>query len=135
AGPTVLAGKLAGCKTAIHEANSIPGRTNRILGPFMNLTASHFESTLAKLGGKNQVALGMPIRPLNAAGSKQEARRSLGLDPDLETLLIMGGSQGARFLYQSIMAKLPELDKVLHRPVQVLWSTGENNLAELQPLA
>jgi len=131
-GPTVLAGKFAGCKTAIHEANSVPGRTNRILGSLMNLTASHFEATLRTLGGRNKVALGMPIRPLKMAASKEEARLAFGLEPITETLLIMGGSQGARFLYESLLDKLPEIDARRDKPLQVLWSTGEPHMDGLQ---
>lgn len=135
AGPTVLGAKLAGCKTALHEANSVPGRTNRILGAMMNLTAAHFDTTLKHLNGKNKVALGMPIRPLAAAESKAEARVALGLDASLDTILIMGGSQGAKFLYETILKQLPELDAELDGPVQLLWSTGEQHLEHLQSLA
>lgn len=135
AGPTVLGAWLAGCKTAIHEANSIPGRTNRILGPLVHLTAAHFESTLKRLGGRNKMAVGMPIRPLAAATSPAQARISLNLEPDKPTLLIMGGSQGALFLYESLIKVLPELDSKLSEPVQILWSTGEAHLVHLQALA
>lgn len=131
-GPTVLAGKLVGCKTAIHEANSIPGKTNKILSSFMDLTSTHFEATLSHLAGKKKLAVGMPLRPLSAASSKAEARTALGLEPGMETLLIMGGSQGAKFLYENIMNALPQLDRELDRPLQVLWSTGDQNLEDLQ---
>ncbi len=135
AGPTVLGAKFAGRKTALHEANSVPGRTNRILGSMMNLTASHFETTLKHLGGKTKMAIGMPIRPLAAAETKGEARIALGLNPDLDTMLIMGGSQGAKFLYETILKQLPHLDAALDRPIQILWSTGEQHLDHLLSLA
>ncbi len=134
-GPTVLAGKLIGCNTAIHEANSIPGKTNKILSPWMTLTSSHFEATLAHLGGKKKIAVGMPLRPLSAAATRDEARTALGLAAEKETLLIMGGSQGAKFLYENIMKLLPELDSQWDRPLQILWSTGDKNLEELQAKA
>lgn len=132
AGPTVLAGKLIGCRTAIHEANSVPGKTNRILGRWMDLTAVHFASTSKHLGGKKTLVTGMPIRELKPAATREEARRAVGLEPGLTTLLIVGGSQGAKFLYQQIAELLPQLDKRVKRPVQVLWSTGENNFSELK---
>ncbi len=135
AGPTVLGAKMASRRTAIHEANSVPGRTNRILGPMMNLTAAHFESTLNHLGGKKKIAVGMPVRPLSSAANKEDARAALGLDFDLETILIMGGSQGARYLYETILEQLPQLDSDLDRPVQILWSTGEQHLEHLSQLA
>lgn len=132
AGPTVLGAKFAGCKTALHEANSIPGRTNRILGPMMDITATHFESTLEHLGGRNKLAVGMPLRRLDYDLDRGEARKRLGLDPSMQTLLIMGGSQGAKFLYETIAGKLQELDQAVAGPVQVLWSTGQNNFDELK---
>lgn len=132
AGPTVLGAKFAGCKTAIHEANSIPGRTNRILGRLMDLTATHFESTLALLGGKKKLALGMPIRRLDYDLDRGEARERLGLARDTPTLLIMGGSQGAKYLYEAIARDLPKLDVQLTQPLQILWSTGQNNFADVK---
>lgn len=135
AGPTVLGAKFAGCKTALHEANSVPGRTNRILGSMMNLTAAHFESTLKHMGGKNKMAVGMPIRPLEAAATKADARMALGLNPEMDTILIMGGSQGAKFLYETILKQIPQLDAGLERPVQILWSTGEQHLDHLRALS
>lgn len=134
-GPTVLAGKLVGCKTAIHEANSIPGKTNKTLSPFMDLTSTHFEATLSHLGGKRKLAVGMPLRPLSARSPKAEARTALGLSPEMETLLIMGGSQGAKFLYENIMHVLPQLDRERDRPLQILWSTGEKNLEDMRAKA
>lgn len=132
AGPTVLGAKFAGCKTAIHEANSIPGRTNRILGRMMDLTATHFESTLRLLGGKKKLALGMPIRRLDYDLDRAEARGRLGLDPAIPTLLIMGGSQGAKYLYEAIARDLPRLDSALNQPLQILWSTGQNNFPDVK---
>ncbi len=132
AGPTVLGAKFAGCKTALHEANSIPGRTNRILGPMMDITATHFESTLDHLGGRRKFAVGMPLRRLDYDLDRAEARTRLGLDPSILTVLIMGGSQGAKFLYESIAAKLLELDQAVNGPVQMLWSTGQNNYDDLK---
>lgn len=131
AGPTVLAGRLAGCKVAIHEANSVPGKTNRMLAHFVDLTATHFDITLQSLGGKHKTVVGMPIRELNAADTKQEAREVVGLHPDKATLLVIGGSQGARHLYSALMEMLPRMDEQVTEPLQVLWSTGDNNFQEL----
>lgn len=131
-GPVTLGGVFSGAKTAIHEANSIPGKTNRILAPLVNLTAVHFPITLAKLKARKKIVTGMPIRPLAVIEDKRTAREKLGLHPEKKTLLIMGGSQGAKFLYQKIAAALPSVDKELSEPLQIYWSTGEANFAELQ---
>jgi len=129
AGPTILAAKLLGCRTAIHEANSIPGRTNRWLAPYMDLVAVHFKSTLKQLRTSRGEVVGMPIRALGWAGSRQDAAAKFGLNPEIQTALVMGGSQGARYLYEKIADSLPLLDSKLTAPLQLLWSTGEANHA------
>lgn len=131
-GPVTLGGVLAGVKTAVHEANSIPGKTNKILAPLVNLTAVHFPITTQHLKGRKTVVVGMPIRPLTQVADTATARESLGLDLQKQTLLIMGGSQGAKYLYEKITAALPALDKELKQPIQILWSTGQNNFSDLE---
>jgi UDP-N-acetylglucosamine--N-acetylmuramyl-(pentapeptide) pyrophosphoryl-undecaprenol N-acetylglucosamine transferase len=128
-GPTTLAAKLCGCRVAIHEANSIPGRTNRWLAPYMDLVAVHFASTLKQIKTSRGEVVGMPLRPMKWEGTRQEACEKLGLDAELTTVLITGGSQGARFLYEKICDALPSLDASFKHPVQILWSTGEANLS------
>lgn len=131
-GPAVLAGILAGRKTIIHEANSVPGKTNRLLAPYVSLTAVHFEQTLKQLRARKSAVIGMPIRESVGSGDRAEALRFFGLDPEKKTLLVLGGSQGARFLYQTIMSTLPALDRPENANLQILWSTGSGNFDELE---
>jgi UDP-N-acetylglucosamine--N-acetylmuramyl-(pentapeptide) pyrophosphoryl-undecaprenol N-acetylglucosamine transferase len=130
-GPAVLAGMLTGRKTIIHEANSIPGKTNRILAPYASLTALHFEETARQLRARRSIVVGMPIRETVGTGDREEAMRVFGLSPEKKTLLVLGGSQGARFLYQTIMNALPALDTPANANAQILWSTGSGNFDEL----
>jgi UDP-N-acetylglucosamine--N-acetylmuramyl-(pentapeptide) pyrophosphoryl-undecaprenol N-acetylglucosamine transferase len=132
AGPAVLAGALARKYTAVHEANSIPGKTNKLLAPFVKLFASHFNSCRTYVRTKNFKVTGMPIRQGITRGSRSEAVREFQLAPDKRTLVILGGSQGAKFLYQNLMKSLPALDITEHADVQILWSTGSANFEEMR---
>jgi UDP-N-acetylglucosamine--N-acetylmuramyl-(pentapeptide) pyrophosphoryl-undecaprenol N-acetylglucosamine transferase len=131
AGPAVLAGILARRPTIIHEANAVPGKTNRWLAPWVDLTAVNFPSTCRLLRARRCLAVGMPIRQDVLGGDRLEACREFGLDPAKRTLLVLGGSQGARYLYRALVASLSELDAPDLHDVQLLWSTGRDNFLEL----
>lgn len=128
AGPAVLGGFLAGRTTAIHESNAIPGRTNKILAPIVTFTAVHFAETLKCMRARRGAVVGMPIRASVLAGDRREGLEHFGLRVDVPTLLIVGGSQGAKHLYENTLKALPLLDRRLSGPWQVLWSTGKNNI-------
>ncbi|PKO16501.1 hypothetical protein CVU37_11020 [candidate division BRC1 bacterium HGW-BRC1-1] len=130
-GPAVLAGIFARRATAIHEANSVPGRTNRILAPLVSLATVHFETTGKYWKARRTVRVGMPLRKQVFEGERAEAMQQLRLDPARRTLLVVGGSQGARFLYENLMDALPSLDTPDHSDVQLLWSTGAANFEML----
>lgn len=131
AGPAVLAGVMAGRFTAVHEANSIPGKTNRLLAPFVKLFASHLNGCRRYVRTRNFVVTGMPIRDSATRGSRAEAIREFQLAESRRTLVVLGGSQGAKHLYSVLMKALPALDTPEHDDVQILWSTGSANYMEL----
>lgn len=131
AGPALLAALLMRRATVIHEANSVPGRTNRWVARWVNVAAVNFPCTCAALRGANCLAVGMPIREEVTRGQREEGYSSFQLDRAKQTLLILGGSQGARNLYRSILEALPTLDIPRATCLQLLWSTGVNNFSEL----
>lgn len=130
--PPLIAAKLLGVPLVLHEANSIPGKVNRLLAPFAEIVGVHFPETVHLLKGKT-IEVGMPLRKgFRSTGfPASEARKHFGLLPDRTTLLIFGGSQGAR----SINALVYEALKQLETPslLQVLHLTGDPQMAiELQ---
>lgn len=128
--PPLMAAKLAGVPFFLHAADVIPGRVIRLMAPFAELTVLHFEQAVAYLRGRSTVAP-MPLREGLRLGavSKAEARCALGLQPDLTTLLVFGGSQGARRLNQLVSAALLKNNL----PLQVIHYTGDAEVAtELQ---
>jgi UDP-N-acetylglucosamine--N-acetylmuramyl-(pentapeptide) pyrophosphoryl-undecaprenol N-acetylglucosamine transferase len=132
AGPAVLAGILARKPTAIHEANSVPGKTNRVLSRWVDLCAVNFEAAGKRMKARRTEVVGMPIRQHVLDGSREEAVRFFRMDGEKRTLLVVGGSQGARYLYQTLMEALPILDEPEHGDVQILWSTGTDNFEALE---
>lgn len=123
AGP-IVAGRLAGAPVFLHEANSIPGRANRWLAPLAREVFVGFESAAARLKCKRVSTVGMPVRPeLLEEADAGAARMALGLDPDGDVLLIMGGSQGASAINEAALASAGALAKA--RPgLQFIHLTG-----------
>jgi UDP-N-acetylglucosamine--N-acetylmuramyl-(pentapeptide) pyrophosphoryl-undecaprenol N-acetylglucosamine transferase len=110
--PPILAAKNIGAKTFLHESNTIPGRANRFLARSVDEAFVGFPEAVSKLRAKKTSATGTPVRPQfseqSAIGNRQSAI-ALGLDPNLPTILIVGGSQGASGLNEMILSTLPLL--------------------------
>src|SRR5690606_1519461 len=67
----------------------------------------------------------------SSGADKPDANRNLDNKKPV-SLLIMGGSQGAKFLYESIANQLPVMDASVAQPLEILWSTGEAHFDELK---
>ncbi len=102
-GPLVLLAAWLGIPTVILEQNVRPGFTNRILLPWVKKAVAAFEASLPYLKGKG-IFLGNPVRREFYVLPPKERTERL-------TLLIFGGSQGSRFLNQTVAATLPLLIK------------------------
>lgn len=111
----------------IHEANALPGKANRLLSRCARAVAVQFAEAghaFRAAVGERIEAVGMPVREeLLEPADPREARRAYGLDEDAFTLLVMGGSQGAKRLNEIVCAALPELER-LETPVQVVHLAG-----------
>lgn len=115
--PPLIAALLMRIPIILHEANSVPGRVNRLLSPLAKLTAIHFPET--QIGGK-PVLVQMPIR-FKAEGNKKIALQELNLNEGKHTILIFGGSQGASKLNHLFLSLVPALDP---NKFQVIHLTG-----------
>ena len=126
--PAYVAAALARKPLVIHEANSLAGIANKIGARLTKYVAIAFPNS-----DLNGAITGMPIRHEivdSVAGyDKGQARIELGLDPILPTLLVTGGSLGAKTLNDSVVASLPKLKAA---GIQVLHIVGDSSgLAEL----
>jgi UDP-N-acetylglucosamine--N-acetylmuramyl-(pentapeptide) pyrophosphoryl-undecaprenol N-acetylglucosamine transferase len=92
----------------IHEQNSIPGLTNRIAARWADRVAVSFPGSAQRFRRPERcVVTGNPVRTdvlaLERDARQADARARFGLDPDLPTLLVFGGSQGARRLNEAVV--------------------------------
>jgi UDP-N-acetylglucosamine--N-acetylmuramyl-(pentapeptide) pyrophosphoryl-undecaprenol N-acetylglucosamine transferase len=108
--PAVIAASWNRAPSLIHESNAIPGKANRWAG----ILAGHIAVGLADcapfFGRKPVTVTGTPIRAALRKGKVADAREQLGLDPKRLTVLIVGGSQGARAINDAVASALPWLD-------------------------
>ncbi len=120
--PIILAAKIKGIPILLHEANSIPGQANRWLAPLASCIGVHFPSTIPYFK-KNVFEVGLPLREgySNGVISQELARDYFGLEKNKRTLLIFGGSQGAKSL-NTIVSQGMEFFK--NRDLQLIHLVG-----------
>ncbi|HKP93097.1 MAG TPA: undecaprenyldiphospho-muramoylpentapeptide beta-N-acetylglucosaminyltransferase [Chthoniobacterales bacterium] len=117
----VLAGKMRGVPTFIHESNAIPGKANRLTARMVRAVLLGFKECAAFFPNARTEVTGTPIRSELQPMDPRTARQKLGLQEDLPTLLVMGGSQGASGINQAVIKALPALQNV---PLQVIHLAG-----------
>lgn len=123
-GPTLKAAQKAGVPTLIQEQNSYAGVTNKLLADKAEKICVAYEG-MERFFPKDKIVLtGNPVRKnlTDAADSKTKARSSFGLNPDQATVLVVGGSLGARTINESMEAGIR---KFLDAGLQVIWQTGK----------
>ncbi|OXA96122.1 undecaprenyldiphospho-muramoylpentapeptide beta-N-acetylglucosaminyltransferase [Flavobacterium hercynium] len=123
-GPLLQAAGAAGIPTVIQEQNSFPGITNKLLSKKANAICVAYEN-LGRFFPKEKIVLtGNPVRQdlIDIDSKREEAIAFYGLDTTKKTLLILGGSLGARRVNQLIEK---ELKNILSQDVQVIWQCGK----------
>lgn len=130
--PPVYAGHKMGLKTFIHDSNARPGRANVLTSRFCTQVFLGMEPARTFFPHRETVTTGTPVRPeIIHLPSREEAAAAFGLDPHKTTILITGGSQGARRLNElsaGAAALLPE-------DIQVLHIAGARDLETVSQLA
>lgn len=123
-GPAYIAAWREHIPLVIHEANAKPGIANRLGSRFSRYVGVAFRGTVLP----HARFVGMPLRReierLDRAGSRGEAIAFFGLDEARPTLLVTGGSQGARDLNETVLAAVPA---ILAAGWQVLHIVGERS--------
>ncbi len=124
-GPTLKAAQKAGVPTLLQEQNSYAGVTNKLLGKKAKRICVAYDGMDRFFPGDKIVMTGNPVRKdlLEKQMTPAKARESFGLDPVKPTVLVVGGSLGARTLNESMEAGLKDLNKA---GIQVIWQTGKN---------
>ena len=125
-GPVLVAAKLRGVPTAIHEQNAFPGLTNRALARFVKAVAVAFADAAPRLKRDDAVVTGNPIRKEFFTAANGEARTA-----SREKLLIFGGSQGSRVLNDAMTGALLFLARLKER-LEIVHQTGPNEVEKVR---
>jgi UDP-N-acetylglucosamine--N-acetylmuramyl-(pentapeptide) pyrophosphoryl-undecaprenol N-acetylglucosamine transferase len=127
--PVLRYAQAKGIPTFIHESNSFAGKSNKLLGKKATRIFTASDEMERFFPAARLVYTGNPIRKHVVAGniSREEGIRYFGLDPKYTTVLITGGSLGARSINEAIDAGIPLLIK---NQIQLIWQTGKSFAAE-----
>ncbi len=116
-------------RIALLEINAVPGLTNRLLAPLVDEIWATYAASVESFGAKT-VVTGTPTRAsLRELAPPEIARARLGLDPERKTVVVMGGSQGARSINQAVTELVTE--RTLPAGWQVLHVSGERDHAAM----
>lgn len=127
--PPVMAGRSFGAKTFVHESNAFPGKANRLTAKFCDAVLLGFEACAAHFSGRRTEVVGTPVRTdLDVGMDAGEARVGFGLKAGVPTVLVMGGSQGARGVNRAVCDALKHLGGA---GVQFLHFTGAADEVEV----
>ncbi|MCK9207056.1 MAG: undecaprenyldiphospho-muramoylpentapeptide beta-N-acetylglucosaminyltransferase [Salinivirgaceae bacterium] len=123
-GPLLWTAQRLKIPTLIQEQNSYAGVTNKLLASKANRICVAYDEMHRYFPEKKIVITGNPVRKdLQHIKSKsQECLEHFNINPEKKTVLVVGGSLGARTINESITANLDEL---IHKDIQVIWQTGK----------
>lgn len=123
-GPLLQAAVWQKVPTLIHESNSYPGITNKILGKSVDTVCVAFQGMNKFFPKSNLIITGNPVRQeiLKLEGKKARALEEFNLVEDKPIVLSIGGSQGARSINHALDASL---EKFIEKGYQLLWQTGK----------
>ncbi len=132
-GPVLRAAAKKGIPTLIQEQNSYPGITNRILARKVKKICISYMGMEKYFPVDKMVLTGNPVREeimeINKPGKKEEGQVYFKLDSNTKTLLVLGGSLGARTINQSVVR---HLQMIGGSPVQILWQCGKSYYQDIQ---
>ncbi len=128
-GPLLQMANSLNIPTLIQEQNSYPGITNKLLSKKANKICVAYENLERFFPNEKMILTGNPVRQdlIDIDSKREEAIQYFNLDPSKKTLLILGGSLGARRVNQLIEK---ERESILNQNVQVIWQCGKFYLDE-----
>lgn len=131
-GPTLKAAVAMGIPTLLQEQNSYAGVTNKLLAKSAKAICVAYEGLEAFFPAEKIILTGNPVRQdlVCSDEKRQEAYEYFGLDPKKKTIVMIGGSLGARTLNESIQAFLPAISQ--QNDVQFVWQSGSYYYASAQ---
>ena len=129
-GPTLNKAASMGIPCLIQEQNSYAGVTNKLLAKKAKKICVAYEGMERFFPAEKIMLTGNPVRQalLETTITKEEALKSFGLDPTRKTVLLVGGSLGARTINESVLSHLKEIETT---DLQFIWQTGKYYSAEI----
>ncbi|TFB22152.1 undecaprenyldiphospho-muramoylpentapeptide beta-N-acetylglucosaminyltransferase [Filobacillus milosensis] len=124
--PVVMASKMVGIPSIIHESDFTPGLANKIATKFSRHVLTTFQETIQHLPSDKAKHIGAIIREELFKGDKERAYQFTGLQKDKPIILVMGGSAGAQKINDAVRNSLP----VLLKDYQVIHLCGKGKLEE-----
>lgn len=123
-GPMMIAATRAGIPTIIQEQNSFAGLANKQVADKVSKVCVAYDGMERYFPASKIVLTGNPVRKdiLSVMEKGNQAKRHFGFEDARKTLLIIGGSLGARTINESILAGI---DKLIDAGIQVIWQTGK----------
>lgn len=123
-GPMLKTASQMGIPTLIQEQNSYAGVTNKLLAKSASKICVAYENMERFFPADKIIMTGNPVRQslTNPSTTHKQALQQFDLNPELPTILVIGGSLGARTINESILGAL---DKIEESTVQVIWQTGK----------
>lgn len=128
-GPVLMAASLLGIPSLIQEQNVIPGITNKILSKFVNKIATGYQEANGAFPANKVIFTGNPIRQEVMAHRQEADYEAFGLRPDTTTILVSGGSRGARTINRAMVEVLKHYAG--RRGVQILHATGKGEYEDI----
>ncbi len=127
--PTAISGRILMVPIFLHESDIVPGLSNKIVGKFaMEIFISFSIEETEYFPSEKKLCVGNPILDEILKGSKKEAKKEFGLRGNKPVVLIIGGSQGARKINNTILANLP---RILEN-FEIIHQTGKNNFEQVK---
>jgi UDP-N-acetylglucosamine--N-acetylmuramyl-(pentapeptide) pyrophosphoryl-undecaprenol N-acetylglucosamine transferase len=121
--PVVIAAWMYRIPVLTHDSDAVPGWANRVCGKFSQYVAVSYKASKKYFIADKTVVTGNPIRTEMTTGNRARGYERWGFTESKPTILVMGGSQGAKAINDVLTAILPQLSKI----AQVLHITGKEH--------
>jgi UDP-N-acetylglucosamine--N-acetylmuramyl-(pentapeptide) pyrophosphoryl-undecaprenol N-acetylglucosamine transferase len=125
-GPVLLNAFFMRIPTIIHEQNTVPGFTNRLLGRFANIVAVTFLESMDFFPKGKTYLTGNPVRDEILRGDRDKGYKAFSLDKELFTIFVFGGSAGASKINRALSEALVYMEDLKDK-IQFLHQTGERD--------
>jgi UDP-N-acetylglucosamine--N-acetylmuramyl-(pentapeptide) pyrophosphoryl-undecaprenol N-acetylglucosamine transferase len=128
--PALFASRILRIPVIIHESDSIPGKTNKWASKFAKKIAISYAQAAEYFPKEKTALTGNPIRQEILVPMKDGAHELLKLEKGIPVLFVLGGSQGAQIINETILESAPDIIK----KYQIIHQVGEKNIEEMKNL-